>query len=102
MFAKIYKPSKTAMQSGRANTREWILEYEPDKAPRSIDSLMGWTRSSDTSQQVRMEFDSREAAVEFAKRNGIPHKVIEPRQPRRVIKSYGSNFAFDRKRPWTH
>lgn len=102
MYAKIYRPGKTAMQSGRANTREWILEYEPEHDTRAIDPLMGWTRSNDTRQQVRMEFDTREAAIEFATRNNIPHRVVEPREPKRMIKSYGANFATARKRPWTH
>ena len=102
MYAKIYRPAKTAMQSGRAGTKEWVLEFEPETAPRSIDPLMGWTRLSDMREEVRMEFNTREAAVEFAKRNKIPHRVVEPREPRRVIKSSGSNFASGRKRPWTH
>jgi len=102
MHAKIYRPAKTAMQSGRAGTKEWVLELEADKAPRSIDPLMGWTRLSDTNEMVRLEFDTREAAVEYATKHKIPHTVSEPRERKLVIKSYGENFATNRKRPWTH
>jgi len=100
MLARIYRPAKTAMQSGRAKSQEWLLEYESGAiAP---ESLMGWQSTADTSGQVRMTFDTREEAIDFARRNAIPHQVIEPREPRRVIRSYSDNFSYRRKEPWSH
>lgn len=101
MLARIYRPSKTAMQSGQANTRRWVLDFEPDEA-RTIEPLMGWTSSGDTQRQVRLTFDTREEAVAYANAHGIPHQVIAPRERQRKSKSYADNFAYDRKEPWTH
>ena len=95
MKARIYQPAKNAMQSGRANTRRWLLEFEPASA-RSVDSLMGWTSSPDTSQQVRLHFDSCDAAVAYAEKNDIPHQVIAPQKPKRRIKAYADNFRYNR------
>lgn len=95
MRARIYQPSKNAMQSGWANTKRWVLEFEPT-SPRSVDSLMGWTSSPDTSQQVRLSFDSREAAVAYAEKNDIAFQVVEPHKPKRRIKAYADNFRYDR------
>ncbi len=77
MRARIYQPAKSAMQSGTANTKEWVLEFEPE-APRSIDPLMGWTSSGDTRGQVRLEFDTAAEAVAYAERMGIPYTLSEP------------------------
>ena len=101
MLARIYRPSKTAMQSGRANTKRWVLEFEPELA-RKIEPLMGWTSSSDMRGQVRLTFDTREEAIAYAKANDIPHQVVEAKERRRKTKSYAENFAYDRKQPWTH
>ena len=101
MLAKIYRPSKTAMQSGKANSDEWVLELDVDAA-RRVDPLMGWTSSGDTNSQVKLNFDSREEAVAYAKRRGLPFQVREMREPKRVIKAYADNFAANRRRPWTH
>lgn len=101
MLARIYRPSKTAMQSGQANTRRWVLEFEPDEADR-IEPLMGWTSSGDTRRQVRLTFDTREEAVAYAKANGIPHQVMATHERKRKSKSYADNFAYDRRQPWTH
>lgn len=95
--ARIYQPSRTAMQQGTAKTRYWLLEYEP-VAPRRVDPLMGWTSSPDTRAQVKLRFDSREDAIAYAKRNGIDYEVIEPRTRRPIIKSYADNFRYDRVR----
>ncbi len=65
MAARIYRPAQTAMQSGPARTKEWVLEYEPD-CPREIDPLMGWTSSRDTKSQVKLTFDSKDEAVAYA------------------------------------
>lgn len=101
MTARIYKPTKTAMQSGRARTMEWVLEYEAS-APREIDPLMGWTSSSDTRTQLKLEFDSREDAIAYAERNGIAYVLQEPKPRKQIRKSYADNFKFGRLRPWTH
>lgn len=103
MLAKIYQPAKSAMTSGQAKTHDWVLEYLPEK-PRTIDPLMGWSSSADMRGQVRMTFDSREAAVDYARRHGIPHQVIEPKKRRHNIRlrGYGGNFATERRMPWTH
>src|ERR1700757_5035034 len=101
MRARIHKPAKKAMQSGKARTKLWLLEYEPEK-PRAIDPLMGWTSSSDMRQQVALEFDTSEEAVADAKAHNIPYQVFEPHAPKTRPKSYSDNFRFDRKVPWSH
>ncbi|MEZ5844805.1 MAG: ETC complex I subunit [Hyphomicrobiaceae bacterium] len=101
MTARIYKPAKTAMQSGLGRTQEWVLEFEP-QAPRDIDPLMGWTSSRDTRAQVRLEFENREAAIAYAERNGIAYTVSEPETRKTVRKSYADNFKFGRIGSWTH
>lgn len=101
MDARIYKPAKTAMQSGRANTREWILEFVSG-GKRVNDPIMGWTSIDDTTGQVRLHFESREQAIAFAKREGLTFSVEEPREAKRLVKSYSENFSADRKQPWTH
>jgi hypothetical protein len=101
MLARIYRPSKTAMQSGRAKTKEWMLEFEPASAAVP-DPLMGWTSSRDTNQQVHLEFETVEQAVEYATRHGIAFRVVEHHEPKLVLKTYADNFAFNRKQPWTH
>jgi hypothetical protein len=101
MLARIYKPAKTAMQSGKARTKRWVLEFEAGAAP-SQERLMGWTSSTDPSGQVRLFFEDRDSAIAFAREHNIPHQVNEPREPKRVIKAYGDNFAFARKEPWSH
>lgn len=101
MFARIYRPAKTAMQSGKANAAHWVLEFEAS-APTRPDVLMGWTSTTEPNGQVRLYFDTREQAIEFARTRNIPHVVAEPREPKRILKSYGDNFAFRRKEPWSH
>ena len=101
MLARIYKPAKSAMQSGRANTREWLLEFEPASA-RVPDPLMGWTSSTDMNGQVRLQFDTSEEAVAYAQRHGIAFQLVAPKTPKPIIKAYADNFSTDRKYPWTH
>lgn len=103
MFARIYRPAKTAMQSGTAKTHLWVLEYAPAQA-KKIDPLMGWTGSGDTNGQVRLSFETREAAEDYARKHGIPFQSVEPKERKPVIraKGYGANFAHDRKGAWTH
>ncbi|GAM99309.1 NADH-ubiquinone oxidoreductase-related protein [alpha proteobacterium U9-1i] len=101
MLAKIYRPAKNAMQSGKANTRQWVLEFEASAASRP-EALMGWTSSPDASGQVRMRFDTKEQAIEFARAHGLPHQVTEPSEPKRIPRAYADNFAFRRREPWSH
>ena len=101
MTARIFRPAKTAMQSGLARTKDWVLEHEAE-TPRFIDPLMGWTGSADTRTQVRLEFDSKEEAVAYAESRGIPYRVIEPRERKPVRKSYADNFRYGRIGSWTH
>jgi hypothetical protein len=101
MTARIYKPSKTAMQSGFANTKQWLLEFEPEE-PRTVEPLMGWTSSGDMKQQVRLTFDTREEAVAYCERRGIAYQVFDATPPARRIMSYSDNFAFTRRGAWTH
>jgi len=102
MLARIFRPSKTAMQSGRARTKEWVLEFEPKDARRS-DPLMGWTVTSDTeSSQVQLQFDTKEEAVRYAEAHGIAFQLADPKPAKRIIKAYADNFAFGRRIPWTH
>lgn len=103
MRARIYQPAKTAMQSGTAKAKGWVLEFAPASA-REVDPLMGWTSSSDTETQVRLRFDSREAAEAYAQDRGLEFDVVEPKLRKPVIRArgYGENFATDRRGPWTH
>lgn len=103
MKARIYLPARSAMTSGQANTRRWTLEFSPE-LPRGIDPLMGWTSSADTNQQVRLHFESKEAAVDYAERHAIPYVVEQPKKRRPNIRprGYGGNFAHDRRTMWTH
>ena len=103
MRARIYQPAKTAMSSGTANTRFWVLEYAPGSA-REVDPLMGWTSSNDMQSQVSLQFESKDAALEYAKDHNITADVFEPK-PRKVNirqRGYGENFATDRRTVWTH
>lgn len=96
MTARIYQPTKTAMQSGRAKTRAWVLEFERARA-RTVDPLMGWTSSDDMlADQVRLSFDSRAEAVAYAERHGLAYEVVEPLARQVRPKSYAANFRWDR------
>ena len=101
MPARIYKPAKSATQSGLARTKQWLLVFEQDK-PREIEPLMGWTSSGDTRQQVRLWFDTKEEAMAYAGREGIAYRVEEPQEDKRRTMSYSDNFKFNRVGPWTH
>ncbi len=103
MSARIYQPARTAMSSGTANTKTWILEYGASEA-RDIDPLMGWTGSGDTQSQVRLKFADKDAALAFAREKGIEVQVSEPHARKAKIRAggYGENFATNRRVPWTH
>ncbi|MBX3596020.1 MAG: ETC complex I subunit [Rhizobiaceae bacterium] len=101
MSARIYSPSKSAMQSGKARTGYWILEFDPEQ-PRKIDPLMGYTSSGDMKSQVRLTFETKEEAVEYAQKHGLAFRVFEPKETKRRMISYSDNFRYDRRIPWTH
>ena len=101
MVARIFRPARNAMQSGKGNVKNWLLEYEPEM-PRSIEPLMGWTASADMKQQLRLQFDTREEAVAYAEREGIPYMVASEPPVRASKKSYSDNFKWGRIGLWTH
>ena len=101
MVARIYKPAKTAMQSGFGNTKGWVLDFEPE-APRRVEPLMGWTSSSDMRQQLRLRFDSKEEAVADCERHTLAYEVFDAAPLKRRTMSYADNFSFKRRDPWTH
>ncbi len=103
MRARIYRPARSAMQSGTGRSRTWVLEFSPASA-RDLDPLMGWTSSGDTQSQICLHFDSKEAAVSYARARGIEAVVQEPHDRRPNIRpmGYGENFATHRRRAWTH
>ena len=88
--AKIYKPSKTAMQSAKGNTRNWLLEF--DTKNTEINPLMGWETSKDTMSEVKLEFLTREQAINYAKKNNIDYYIVEPQKIKLIKKSYKDNF----------
>jgi hypothetical protein len=101
MTARIYKPARTAMQSGTAKTKEWVLDYEPEQ-PRTVEPLMGWTSSADMKQQLHLQFETKEEAIAYCERRGIACQVFEakPRERQRI--AYSDNFAYPRREAWTH
>ncbi len=101
MIARIYSPAKTAMQSGRGNTGFWILQYEPLQA-KMLESLMGYTATSDMNSQIKIRFNKQEEAIAFARKNAIPYRVEKLHKPIRCAVSYSDNFRSDRHQPWTH
>ncbi len=103
MRARIYQPAKTAMSSGTARTKGWVLDFIPATA-RTVDPLMGWTSSDDTQAQVRLRFDTREQAEDYARENGIDAVVQDPNKRKANIRpgGYGDNFATNRRGAWTH
>ena len=88
--AKIYKPTKTAMQSGRRNTKNWFLEF--NTLDTGINPLMGWETSKDTMSEVKLEFSTKDEAIHYAKNNNIDYYVIEPQKRKIIKKSYADNF----------
>jgi NADH dehydrogenase (ubiquinone) Fe-S protein 4 len=88
--AKIYKPSKTAMQSGERNTKKWILEF--DTLNTGINPLMGWETSKDTMSEVKLEFSTKDQAINYARSNNIDYYIIEPQKRKIIKKSYSDNF----------
>jgi len=93
MTARIFKPTKNAMQSGLRRCKKWIFEYAPEQA-RALDPLMGWTGSSDMNSQIRLSFDTKQEAVAYAERNAIDYVVQEPHVRKKRLKNYADVFAF--------
>ena len=91
MKAKIYKPSKTAMQSGRSKYNKWVLKFS-DQKNQHKDTMMGWNGGSNTSSQIQLKFKSKEDAIHFAKSNNIDYEVLETSVRRVISKSYADNF----------
>lgn len=102
MPVRIYKPSRNAMQSGRAKYHHWVVEFEASQ-PRTVDPLMGWTSSADTRQQVKLTFETKEEAIAYCEREGLAYQVLPVNPVAKVIKkSYSDNFKFGRTVNWTH
>ena len=101
MTIKIYKPAKTAMQSGLGKSKRWLAEYISN-ADNVKDKLMGWNSSLDTQSQIKIFFETKEQAIAWAKNNNYQFYVEEPKIKRIKPKSYASNFDINRKDPWTH
>lgn len=103
MRARLYRPARTAMSSGTAKTRDWVMDFAPESA-REVDPLMGWTSSSDTQAQVRLTFRTRREAEDYARANDIQLTVTDPQDRRANLRQggYGENFATDRRGAWTH
>ena len=100
MKVRIFKPAKTAMQSGTAKTKDWLLESEP--TPKTVDPLMGWTSSRDTMQQVQLWFPTLDEAKAHAEKNGWQYTVEMPHSRPVRPKAYADNFAYNRVGRWTH
>ena len=88
--AKIYKPTKTAMQSGLRNTSKWLLEFDTQNT--GVNPLMGWETSNDTMSEVKLEFSTKDSAINYAKKNNIEYYVVEPQKRKIIKKSYADNF----------
>ena len=103
MRARIFKPARTAMSSGTAKTRDWVLEFV-NETPREIDPLTGWTGSRDTQAQVRLTFETQKEAEAYAKDKGIDVVVLRPQGRAANLRAggYGENFATNRRGSWTH
>ncbi len=101
MRARIYQPSKTAMQSGKNKTKAWLLEYAPNSA-KKVDPLMGYNSSSDMQQQIKLKFEDQESAIAYADKHNLAYDLIETKKVKRQPASYPANFAHNRKGTWTH
>ena len=91
MKAKIYKPSKTAMQSGRSKYNKWVLKFL-DQKNQLKDTMMGWNGGSSTVSQIELKFSSKEEAANYAKKNSIDYEILETSERKVINKSYADNF----------
>ena len=99
--ARIYKPVRSATQSGAAQVKLWVMTFEPEDN-MEIEPLMGWTSSSDTNRQVTLRFSTKEEAIAYAERNGLTYRVEEPKPIVQKVFSYSDNFKSSRLGRWTH
>lgn len=93
--ARIFKPDKNAMQSGKAKSTHWLLEFAQEK-PYFTENLMGWTGMTDMTQEIHLSFPSKETAVAYAQKQKIPYEVVEPNMRRQRQKAYADNFKYTR------
>jgi ETC complex I subunit conserved region len=100
-LARIYKPAKTPTQSGKAKTNAWVLEFDQTRT-LTVDPLMGYVSSSNTLSQIKLKFETQNAAIEYAQKNGIDYYVEEVHFSKQKYVCYPDNFKYDRKIPWTH
>ncbi len=101
MTARIYRPARNAMQSGRAGTKKWVLVFDPEAA-REVEPLMGYTSSSDMRSQIKLSFDTLEEAEAYARNQGLAYSVQPDHEPTTKRVAYTDNFRHNRKTPWTH
>ena len=103
MGARIFKPARSATQSGNGKSQTWILEFSPNSSSK-IDPLMGWTSSKDTQAQVKISFPDKVSALSYAKKHNIHALVIDPKKRKPIIRNngYAENFSTTRKTVWTH
>jgi len=101
MVARIYSPAKSPMQSGQARLGVWILQFEPEQA-KMIDPLMGYTSSTDMKTQIQLQFDTCQAAIDYARNAGLAYRVEAEHKAKRRRVAYSDNFKYDRLQPWTH
>jgi hypothetical protein len=101
MRARIFRLEKSPMQSGKSQCSTWRLAFEPEN-PKPAEPLMGWTSTTDTWQQVQLDFPTREGAMTYADAHGIAFELYQPAAPVQIVKAYGDNFSSDRKIPWSH
>jgi len=101
MVARIYRPSKNAMQSGMGNSKLWRLEYAPETS-KTFDHVMGYCGSSDMRQQIKLKFESQEAAIAYCERLGIAYELIEEQNRKHRPRTYADNFRYGRIGTWTH
>ena len=101
MTIKIYIPAKPSKQSGQGKSKKWLAEYVSD-VEKVKDTLMGWNSSLDTKTQIRLFFDTKDQAIEWAKKNNYQYFIEEPKSKKIKPKNYASNFDINRKEPWTH
>ena len=99
--AKIYQPAKTAMQSGRGKSKNWVVEY-PRSQPVGPDALMGWQSSADTTRQIKLRFPTQQAAIAYCEDHDIDYQLAREHKRKLRVKAYSDNFAFGRVGSWTH
>lgn len=97
--AKIYRPAKTAMQSGKAKTHQWLLEYERPE-PGTPDALMGWNTMPDTIAEIKLWFATKEEAIAYATSKKIDYSVSEPHKAVVPPKAYAENFSAYKRKSW--